>query len=113
VREFQQSLPPTRQKTYLVLLIVRIVALFWPIIDMVVPWPSTRRGSTHSSEMRRVFMTMFNHAAPFGPASANLDRYAMCQGICAPRQRMARYRQNSPCDERLGASPLGGRLYSG
>jgi hypothetical protein len=37
VREFQQSLPPTRQNTYFVLLIVAIVVLFRPTINIVVP----------------------------------------------------------------------------
>jgi hypothetical protein len=37
VREFQQSLPPTRQNTYFVLLIAAVVVLFRPIINIGVP----------------------------------------------------------------------------
>lgn len=37
VREFQQSLPPDRQKVYIVLLIAAIVVIFRPIIDAAVP----------------------------------------------------------------------------
>jgi hypothetical protein len=35
VREFQQSLPPTRPKTYLTVLIVATIVLGWPIVDKI------------------------------------------------------------------------------
>jgi hypothetical protein len=54
VREFQQSLPPTRQNTYFVLLIVAIVVLYRPIIDRAVTVViNATEATTSRSELRQ------------------------------------------------------------
>jgi hypothetical protein len=54
VRDFQQSLPPARQNTYYILLIVAIVVLFRPVIDRVVPVAiNLTEATTSSSELRQ------------------------------------------------------------
>ena len=54
VREFEQSLPPTRQNTYFVLLIVAVVVLYRPIINRVVPMViNSTEARVGSSELRQ------------------------------------------------------------
>jgi hypothetical protein len=60
VREFQQSLPPDRQKIYLVLLTVAIVVSFRPIINAVVPVAinATKAGGGGSELRQKVLVTV-------------------------------------------------------
>jgi hypothetical protein len=54
VREFQQSLPPTRHNTYFVLLIIAIVILYRPIINTAVPVAiNLTETTTGRSELRQ------------------------------------------------------------
>ena len=68
VREFQQSLPPDRQKVYVVLLIAAIVVIFRPIINAAVPMAlaisstQPRAGDSASQHLRQQLLDTVDKA---------------------------------------------------